>query len=81
MTHDQDHIVTFICDKIKKALPDAPALSAQTDMTTDISIDSLATMDLVFALEEEFDISVPLNALAEIRTIGELAALVEKTKS
>ena len=81
MTQDQDYIVAFICGKIKKALPQAPALSAQTDMTTDISIDSLAIMDLVFALEEEFDISVPLNALADIRSIGELGALVEKTKS
>ena len=77
---DQDDIINFICKEIAKALPEAPALTAETDMTTDVSVDSLATMNLVFALEEKFDISIPLNALADIRKISELATLVQKLK-
>ena len=76
----QEDVVNFICEALAKALPDAPALTAESDMTTDVNVDSLATMDLVFALEERFDISIPLNALADIRKIHELASLVQKLK-
>lgn len=74
----QDKIVAFICEELEATLPEAQNLSRSTDMTVDIAVDSVAVMDLVFALEENFDISIPLNALADIRTIGELADLVGK---
>lgn len=85
MTQDfktsHDIIVAFICNELEAALPDPLSLSAETDMTKDIAVDSIATMDLVFALEEKFDISVPLNALADICKIGELADLIEKLQN
>jgi len=71
-------VTTFICQELSKVLKTPQDLDAQTDMTTDISVDSVAIMDLTFVLEEEFDVSIPLNALADISKIGELAALVEK---
>ncbi len=71
--------VKFIINELEKVNPDKIVLSEQTDMTTDLKIDSLAVMDLMFAIEEHFDVSIPLNDLADIRTIGELALMVEKT--
>lgn len=53
-------------------------MTADTDITTDLNVDSVAVMDLMFALEEHYDISVPLNELGEVRTIGELARLVQQ---
>ena len=78
---EQDDITNFICEELSKVLTDAPELSADTDMTKDVSVDSMATMNLVFALEEKFDISIPLNALADIRKISELTALVIELKA
>ncbi|MBX9726384.1 MAG: acyl carrier protein, partial [Rickettsiales bacterium] len=48
--------------------------------TTDLHVDSLAVMELVFALEERFDVSIPLNELGDIRTIGQIAQLVESKR-
>lgn len=76
-----EHISAFICSQIQRLVPSAKSLSVKTDITTDIAIDSLAIMDLVFTLEEEFDISIPLNALTEIRTIGDFSNLVGKLKN
>jgi len=56
-------------------------LKPETDMTTDLNVDSVSVMDLMFSLEEEFDVVVPLNDLADIRTIGELSDLVIKLKT
>lgn len=76
-----EYISEFICAQIKKLVPSAGPLSAETDITTDIVIDSLAIMNLVFTLEEEFDISIPLGSLTDIRTIGDFANLVKKLKN
>lgn len=52
-------------------------LTADTDMTTDMKIDSMDVMEMVFNLEEEFDASVPVNDLSNVYKIGELATLVQ----
>lgn len=55
------------------------------DMTPeDVGIDSLGLVESIFAIEEEFDISVPFNANEpeksdfDISTMGSIIAAVEK---
>ncbi|WP_373504026.1 acyl carrier protein [Aestuariivirga sp.] len=52
-------------------------LSATTDISTDLNIDSVTVMDFVMEVEDHFDIEIPLNVLSETRTIGDLAKVVE----
>jgi len=37
-------------------------------------------MDLMMELEEKFDVSIPLNLLPEVRTVGDLTATIRKLK-
>jgi acyl carrier protein len=53
-------------------------LAADTDISSDLNIDSMAVMDFVMEVEDYFDIEIPLNVVSETRTIGDLAAVVEK---
>lgn len=46
---------------------------AATVISKDLTVDSLAVMDMVMELEDRFDISIPMNMVVEIRTVGELA--------
>jgi len=55
------------------------AITESTGITSELGLDSLKVMDLVVAVEDEFDISVPINALAEVRTVGDFAALIQKS--
>ena len=55
-------------------------LKGSTNMTTDIQVDSLDVMELVFSLEEAFDASIPVNELSNVFTIDELAALTLKSR-
>jgi acyl carrier protein len=41
-------------------------------------MDSLQVMDLMMELEDKFDVSIPLNLVAEIRTVGDLAEAVRR---
>jgi acyl carrier protein len=48
-------------------------ITGDTVITKDLTIDSLAVMDMVMELEDRFDISIPMNVVAEIYTVDELA--------
>ena len=53
-------------------------LNVDSDIASDLNIDSVAVMDFVMEVEDHFDIEIPLNVVSETRTIGDLAAVVEK---
>ncbi|WP_063570620.1 MULTISPECIES: acyl carrier protein [Luteibacter] len=54
-------------------------ITENTGITSELGLDSLRVMDLVVAVEDQFDISVPINALAEVRTVGDFASLIQKS--
>lgn len=47
-----------------------------TELTGELALDSLQVMDLITRVEDLYDISVPINVLAEVRTVGDLAVQV-----
>jgi acyl carrier protein len=52
-------------------------LSEQTRIMDDAGLDSMKVMELVMQIEDHFDVSVPLNILPDVTTIGEFAKHVE----
>jgi acyl carrier protein len=57
-------------------------VDVDSDLVDDVGLSSIEIMELVEQLEDAYDISFPLNDLAEIRTINdmvkELERLIEK---
>jgi acyl carrier protein len=56
-------------------------LQDETDIARDLEVDSLALMNIVMELEDRFDISIPLDRLADIQTIGDLSALITELRA
>ena len=54
------------------------AISDATTFAGDLEFDSLTVMDFVAAIEDDFDIIISMNQQAEIETVGQLVAAVEK---
>jgi len=52
-------------------------LSEQTRIMDDVGLDSMKVMELVMQIEDHFDVSVPLNILPDVNTIGEFAKHLE----
>jgi acyl carrier protein len=69
--------IAQICKLLAPFNSNGTALAPDTDISTDLNIDSVTVMDFVMEVEDHFDIEVPLNVLAETRTIAELAAVVD----
>jgi acyl carrier protein len=53
-------------------------LKPETDISADLSIDSVTVMDFVMEVEDHFDIEIPLNILSETRTLNDLVKVVEE---
>ena len=59
-------------------VPQGQQITAETDMIADLGLDSLKVMKIVETVEDSFDISIPLNILPEIRTVGDFAVQIQK---
>lgn len=51
-------------------------ITGETVISDGMTIDSLTVMDLIMELEERFEVSLPLKAMVEIRTVDQLAGTV-----
>ncbi|HEY9617368.1 acyl carrier protein [Pantanalinema rosaneae CENA516] len=65
---------TGIFEKVQKIVAeqlgvDASEVTPQASFANDLGADSLDTVELVMALEEEFDIEIPDEAAEEIATV------------
>ncbi len=55
-------------------LVDEPvAIDGTSDLVDDVGLSSVQIMELIENLEDDFDIAFPLNDLAEVRTLDDLA--------
>jgi len=54
---------------------------ADTNISRDLGLDSLAIMNFMMRLEDEFDISIPLERVPEIETVADLAGTIMELKA
>jgi len=80
MTTDVNDIVETIIAALLKTLPTPVTVTAETSITRDLGLDSLAVMDFVMVLEDKFDVSIPMERIAEVETIGDLARTISELR-
>lgn len=72
-----------IAQRIRKALADylkrdVSAISPSHALRDDLGLDSMATIELVFQIEEAFDLQIPDQDLPELVTVANVIAYVEQ---
>lgn len=80
MSDQANEIREIIFGTLRAALPQARPLSDSTHIIEDLGLDSVAVMDFVMEIEDKLDISVPLDKIAEVETLGDLIATVQRLK-
>jgi acyl carrier protein len=61
--------------KIVSRRPIEPTLAS--DLVADLGFDSLQVLELIAALEDRFDIAIPLNDVPATRTVAQIVAQVD----
>ena len=72
-----DNVEAEIIKVVTARIPAGVQVSAQTRIARDLGLDSVAVMDFVMDIEDHFDISIPLDRIAEVETVEDLRSAVE----
>ena len=78
MEEIQERIVKIISEQLGK---DESEISMSSNFIEDLDADSLDTVELVMALEEEFEIDIPDEAAEKITTVQSAVDFISETKS
>jgi acyl carrier protein len=81
MAHDYNNILQKLCHQLGHFASSGIEIAPETDLINQLAIDSVKLLNLVMEIEDEFDISVPINVLVDVHTVRDLADLIHKIKS
>lgn len=77
MANQYDSIEAEIVGVLKACIPEGTEISSKSGIARDLGLDSVAVMDFVMDIEDHFDISIPLDRIAEVETVEDLGRAVE----
>jgi len=77
---DDDLVFRKICSLLEPLNAKGVKLTRETDLIADLEIDSVSVLDIVMDIEDNYDISIPVNTISEIKTIGELVDAIHVIK-
>ncbi len=80
MTETLQNTQAEIIEGLKEILKRPAQLDATTNIVRDLQLDSLAVMDFIMSLEDRFEIVIPLDRVAEVETLGDLARVVDQLR-
>ncbi len=76
---EHDEVLQKILDILSQMLPEGgPSASADLDLVNDLGLDSMKVLEILEAVEDSFDISIPINIMPDVRTVNDLAVEIVK---
>jgi acyl carrier protein len=76
LTTEYREILAEICTELSP-LAKGAVVGADTDLLSDLALDSLQVMNLLLKIEDRFDISIPVNILPDVKTVRDLAMQID----
>ncbi len=67
-----------VCELLVPYNPKNLEIVEQSGIVTDLEVDSTAVFDLIMGLEDFYDISLPMEMVSDIKTVGELVTAVKQ---
>ncbi len=77
MSYNGDNVDAEVVELLMRRVPAGVQVSAETRIAGGLGLDSVAILDFIMDLEDRFDISIPLDRVAEAQTVAELGRAVE----
>lgn len=72
----------MVFDKVKELISEqldvkADDITETSNIQDDLGADSLDVVDLVMALEDEFDVEIPEDQVENIKTVGDIVKFIK----
>ncbi len=71
----EKHVKLIISEKVLKPLPE---IIPQARLVEDLEADSLDTVEILMALEDEFDLSIPDSEGHKLKTVGDILKYIDE---
>ena len=77
MPTDQQ-IFDKICELLRPYNVKSKPILRTSGIMSDLEVDSTAVFDLIMELEDHYDISIPMEVITDVKTVGELVAAIRE---
>ena len=74
----KEEIFEKVCELLKPYNPENRPITMQSGIVSDLEVDSVAVFDLVMGLEDHYDVSIPMEMVSDIKTVGELCTAIKQ---
>jgi acyl carrier protein len=75
---DYEALLEKIYELLRPFVDGGVELREESDFVADLNFDSLKVMKLVEQVEDEYDISIPLNILPDVQTVKDFVMQLQK---
>jgi acyl carrier protein len=75
---DYQDILFKLYDILKPFNKEGIELNEETTLVANLGLDSMNVMELLVMVEDNFDISIPINILPEVRTIKDFVEQLQQ---
>ncbi len=62
-------------------ITDSERITLETNLEEDLGADSLDAVEIIMAVEDEYDVEIPDNIAEEMKTVSEIITYLEGVKS
>ncbi len=76
MNPGYEEVLVRLKDHLQRVAGKERQLSDDMDLVAQLGLDSVKVLDLIMEVEDEFDISIPMNVLTEVHTVRDLAQAI-----
>ena len=80
MTENTNETLDNICKLLENLPGNEIKITSETNLVEELSLDSVKVLDLIMEIEDEFDISIPINLMADVHTVRDLVEVIEQLK-
>ena len=56
-------------------------VTRETEIMAELNVDSVAVFDLIMEVEDEYDVTFPMETVSEIKSVGDLVDTIRKLKN
>lgn len=74
---NQQQLLDYVIDCLGQLVAAGKVVKPDSDLVNDLGLESVNVMRLLMMLEDELDISIPINILMHVKTPEQLVAAIE----
>ena len=73
-----DEALAITREALRRHLPEGRSVEASDHIQNDLGLDSLAVMELISEIEDQLDVTIPNEALADLSTVADVAEALSR---